>query len=63
MMMSIICMLLAVGGMVRCHLYVRECAYFDLHQEREDSLIEDSLIVSYLPPDGYFFEMEARAPL
>jgi hypothetical protein len=58
MMMSIICMLLAVGGMVRCHLHVRECAYFDLHQEREDSLI-----VSYLPPDGYFFEMEARAPL
>src|ERR1700730_6968206 len=35
-------------------VHAREYADFDLHQKREDSLI-----VSYLPTGGYFFEMEA----
>jgi hypothetical protein len=63
MMMSIICMLLAAGGKARRHFRCSGRIILSLMCIKGAKTLFACSSGTYLPPGGYFFEMEATASI
>jgi hypothetical protein len=64
MMMSIICMLLVVGERsASSSAPGRQCSPSVVYESESATTSFPGLSDAYLPPGGYFFEMEAAAPI